>query len=32
MEALVQTLEAGMEKVRALLELVAPRLVQVPRR
>jgi 5'-methylthioadenosine phosphorylase len=26
MEALVQTLESGMEKVRALLELVAPRL------
>jgi 5'-methylthioadenosine phosphorylase len=31
MEALVQTLEAGMEKVRALLELVAPRLGQAPR-
>lgn len=28
MEALVQTLETGMEKVRALLELVAPRLAQ----
>jgi len=28
MEALVQTLETGMEKVRALLELVAPRLAR----
>jgi hypothetical protein len=30
MEALVQTLESGMEKVRALLELVAPRLGPKP--